>query len=941
MLAKLRVQQKLTLLLLLPLLAVAITSVPFTVNRVDDALAASSTVGISQQARDVSVLMQDLQEERLLALTYLVSQDADREAYRMAIATAADRADRVTSGLQSPQDDGLLFALGKLRQLDPVREAVLGRSGSPVAVDRTYHDLVMGLVSSLELTRQSRADATGLRQMGSFEALLRINEDITRIGAALVIGTVDPPEASKLIADTLLLVETNIGRFRDQADASQNDLLALVIQGQTAQRINEFARQISTGGLWVPATRALTAAEAALMLTRVMQEQIARDIAEQASRRASAARVSAGSVIGFAGFLVVIVVLLTIAMSRAIAQPLRRLTFAATSVADLARSELVRVADSESEQPRPPKLAAVQVATSDEIGELARAFNRVQATAALLMEQQFATRRNTAVMFANVARRTRSLVSRQLAFIDDLERNEGDDTVLAKLYRLDHLTTRLHRSADSLLVVSGIREEDRIVSPAPLVDVVRSAIAEIEGYQVVEVGAVCPAMIAPELVPDLRLVLAEVMENAAAFSPPTAKVNVRARLDGDVEILVVDQGIGMPDDRLAVENRRLVERERLDVVPTSVLGLFVVGRLARRHGLRVRLRHGQDHGVVVEIRIPPALFVAETRQPPTTITGTMVGDGGQLQLPRYPDPKATQILPQVPALPVVDGSFSWFGGSAPPLPASPTGPGPQAGPARAVPRAPQALPPVVQQRAEGVPTAGRPAHEPPAPAAPTPVPRRPAAPATPSASTQQPQRPAFPRSAPLATGAAAVVPPPSAGSGGADDHQAPGLTRRNPGGHLRYFGLEPPKLPEQSVRDADAERDQLEAFARGSAEAAAAPPPPFPSPYPPPPEYSVPQQPPREHPASSPVGQPTQDAPPAATPPPAVPMASRGGLTRRVPGANLSEALRAAELPSAPKPVTRDPDAERDALHSFLDGLARAESTTVGARRTVESDEPE
>jgi signal transduction histidine kinase len=903
MLSRLRVQHKLVLLLMLPLIAVVAMSVPFTVSKVDEALAASSTVERAQRARQVATLIQNLQEERLLALTYLVSDDADREAFRLAIAASDYREHRVKSSLTS-QDRDLNYAISNLARLKSIRSEAMRRAGSPMWVDRTYHDLVVGLVESLNLTQQARADATGFRQLGTFDALLRINEDMTRISAALVIGTVDAANATKVITETLVLVEADIARFRQQADASQAAMLSLVVQGQTAQRINKYARQISTGGLWVAATKALTTAEAALTLTRALQERIAWDISNQATERASDARVSAGTVVGLVTLVALGVILLSIAMSQAISRPLRRLTAAAATVADLASAELVRVADSEVELTRPPNLVAVPVTGSDEVGELAMAFNRVQATAAQLMEQQVATRRNIAVMFANIARRTRSLVSRQLNFIDDLERNEREDKVLGKLYRLDHLTTRLHRSADSLLVISGIREEERLVEPVSLVNVIRSAIAEIEGYQVVRVGSVCPVVIAAELVTDLRLVLAELLENAAAFSPPTATVDISARVDDDVEIVILDQGIGIPDDRIYEENRRLVERERLDVAPTSVLGLFVVGRLARRHGMRVQLHQRKPQGTAVEIHVPPSLFSNPANRP-STIAEAVNGSGQQLELPRYPDPHATRELPRVPELPQIAGPFGWFGGSPRQLPDS----GARAARTTAVPqRVPSGAFPVVRQQPG-------PSHQ-----------------HLVEAATRTPD-PLFDTAATMAGDL------PHSGD-------TSGLTRRSPGDNLRYFGFHEPK--ERDVqRDAAVERDQMEAFTRGMAEAGAFPPPgavqptaggvytsasASPSPAPGQNSSFISASQVRTSPSSAAAPPATPElVPVAARTAQPVPMAtSRGGLTRRVPGAHLSPTLRSDAEPGrqrpAPRSAIRNPEAERDALHSFLDGLARAEA---------------
>jgi signal transduction histidine kinase len=610
-----------------------------------------------------------------------------------------------------------------------------------------------------------------------------------------------------------------------------------------------------------------------------------------------------------------------------VARPLRRLTLAAVSVADLARTELVRVADSETEEAGPPKLSAVQVTTSDEIGDLATAFNRVQATAALLMEQQVASRRNVAVMFANIAKRTRSLVSRQLTFIDDLERDEQDEQLLAKLYRLDHLTTRLHRSADSLLVISGIRDEDRIISPAPLVDVVRSAIAEIEGYQAVTISHLCAVVLSPEVVADLRLIMAELMENATAFSPPGSPVEIGAVVDQDVKILIVDHGIGMSAERLADENRRLVERERLDVVPTSMLGLFVVGRLARRHGLRVHLTPSGGHGLTAEIRIPRPLYSGPERGEPPTVSGTVLDTGSQamLELPRYPSQAAIQQLPALPVLPIVEGSFEWF--TAAELAA-----------AAAAAERNQAG---ATNGAADIMAIGSSEH-------------------VAEAAEEIPQD---------TFAAQAQSPGPT------------GLARRNPGGSLQLFGIDGGAgqvVNTVPVRDPEAERSELDAYSQATAAATAAaaaegppryplrtgyptgPVVPEPAAYPvvpagypltPPPEYPPPRreddptappqprqmympQQPQEYPTSPPQSyqsqvQAYQSQVGAYAAPATIPMqaAGRGGLIRRVPGAQLAPSLRSDRAGARQPTANRNAEAERDAMQSFLDGLARAEPT--------------
>src|SRR5262249_48329375 len=153
---------------------------------------------------------------------------------------------------------------------------------------------------------------------------------------------------------------------------------------------------------------------------------------------------------------------------------------------------------------------------------------RVQATAALLLERQIVTRRNVSLMFANVAQRTQNLVNRQLVLIDELEHNEQNAQLLASLYQLDHLSARLRRSTENLLVVAGVRDETGLAGPTVLTTVLRSALSEIEDYQRVSIGEIYEGTVAASLVSDLVAVFAELIENATVFSPPESLVDVTA-----------------------------------------------------------------------------------------------------------------------------------------------------------------------------------------------------------------------------------------------------------------------------------------------------------------------------------------------------------------------------------------------------------------------------
>jgi hypothetical protein len=225
------------------------------------------------------------------------------------------------------------------------------------------------------------------------------------------------------------------------------------------------------------------------------------------------------------------------------------------------------------------------------------------------VERQVASRRNVALMFGHVGRRTQNLVGRQVALIDKLEHEETNPGRLRDLYRLDHVSSRLRRSASSLVVLSGATGADEHMTPAGIGDVARLAVAEIEDYTRVDVETATTLRVVPALIGDLILLIAELMENATASSPPGTRVVVSAIPTPEgARLTVVDHGIGMTESRLDQENARLTSRERIDLAPTEVLGLFVVGRLARRHGLRVALSSTRGGGVTATVDIPSRLL---------------------------------------------------------------------------------------------------------------------------------------------------------------------------------------------------------------------------------------------------------------------------------------------------------------------------------------------
>nr|WSZ12906.1 nitrate- and nitrite sensing domain-containing protein [Streptomyces canus] len=256
------------------------------------------------------------------------------------------------------------------------------------------------------------------------------------------------------------------------------------------------------------------------------------------------------------------------------------------------------------------QVAPIPITTTDEIGEVARAFDHVHREAVRLAAEQALLRANINTIFSNLARRNQSLIERQLALITGLEGKEADPDQLENLFRLDHLATRVRRNGENLLVLGGETPAQQWDQPLPLVDVIRAAASEVEQYERVELSGVPEAQIHGRAVTDLVHLLAELLENATTFSSPHSSVLVTAaRLpDGRIMVEIHDRGIGLPPEELADINHHLADPPTVDVAISQRMGLYVVGRLADRHGIRVQLRpHEAGQGTTALAMLPDTI----------------------------------------------------------------------------------------------------------------------------------------------------------------------------------------------------------------------------------------------------------------------------------------------------------------------------------------------
>lgn len=374
------------------------------------------------------------------------------------------------------------------------------------------------------------------------------------------------------------------------------------------------------------------------------------------------------SIMLFGGAAVVLVALLTLLLSvrvrRSIVRPMRAM---ATRSQHVASVELpAALAAIRAGEPA-PAIEVIVDGASPEIAELGASFASLSGAAVEMAVGQVAARQAVADSMVNIARRSQALLGRTLGLVADLERDERDPDTLDQLFRLDHLATRMRRNAQSLLVLAGAEPTRMWSAPVPMGDVVRAALSEIENYTQVDVSDVGDVRVAGTVAADLSHLLAELLENATTFAPPTSMVTVigRAVADGH-QLAVYDYGIGMSADDLAAANRRLAGGSVTDGETSRQLGFQVVGRLAARHGIVVSLAPTPGgSGVTAVVRLPGAILDTAPAAPPVTalakrpaivtdeveasalpkrVRGASLVDETSPSLPRLPDrPSAEQM----------------------------------------------------------------------------------------------------------------------------------------------------------------------------------------------------------------------------------------------------------------------------------------------------------
>ncbi len=291
----------------------------------------------------------------------------------------------------------------------------------------------------------------------------------------------------------------------------------------------------------------------------------------------------------------------------------------------------------------------------DEIGQVKAAFNTAQRTAVEAAVDEARVRRGINDVFRNLARRSQALLERQVGLLDVLERQASEPDDLEGLFRIDHLTTRMRRHAESLIVLAGDSPNRAFRDAVPFVDVLRAAAAEVEDYTRVKVVCQTPAALASRAVADVIHMLAEFVENATSFSPPNTEVRVTGDLVGKgLAVDIEDRGLGMDAEEFAAVNAILADPPLFDPSGSDRFGLFVAAQLARRHDIRVKLRPSDYGGVMAIVLIPRALVAAGdgSADPLATPARPVTLPPAPARQVTVPPPPARQVMaPPVAAVP--------------------------------------------------------------------------------------------------------------------------------------------------------------------------------------------------------------------------------------------------------------------------------------------------
>jgi signal transduction histidine kinase len=624
------IRSKQTLVLLLPTVALLVLAALLTTSSIRNGSQAGRVSAATTLVARVADLTQELQGERDLVMTYV---GGNKHGDRTALETQRRRVDQRLAALRSNLNDleldgyGQLFqakvrtAERRLTELDRQRRTVGSTTPMSLADVSGYYDDTIGNLLAVTAEVQNETDNRQLaRRLSTLSSLAMAKESVSEsrgfLSGAQARGGFRAGDAERF-ASLIGAEDTWLAQFRNTASKRELELFQDTVVGPDIERVatlraRALAEAAGTRLDIDPRVWAAASTTKVNLLRSVEAPLVAAAKASSASSETTAQR-QAILVSVLIGLALVVSIGLSLITVPPMLRSLRRLEQAALEVAEHRLPSVVErlaAADAGNQVELGRLDTRIPVRSRDEIGRVTRAFNSVHEVAVRVAGEQAALRQSIADLFLNLARRSQSLIDRQLKMIDELEREEPDPDALERLFQLDHLATRMRRNAEDLIVLSGANPPRRWSRPVPLTEVVHGAIGEVEEYTRVEPLGLADIGVEGQAVSDVVHLLAELIENATAFSQPDTRVTVAGEPTADGYVLEIeDAGIGLTDEKLAAANERLERPAAIDPGLSRRLGLYVVARLAARHGIRVQLRHSWCGGITALVKLPQALLV--------------------------------------------------------------------------------------------------------------------------------------------------------------------------------------------------------------------------------------------------------------------------------------------------------------------------------------------
>ncbi|MGC1213175.1 MAG: nitrate- and nitrite sensing domain-containing protein, partial [Micromonospora sp.] len=629
---------KLGLIMIVPTIATVVVGTSGLVDHVETLNNANRAGDLATLIGYSGELVDTLQDERTAAVLLL---GADKPEVKTRYTTAynqvnekVDQAKGRYSGQRGELTDlppTLEKVLDRIDQnltdLPAARSQVFNGSMAVSTAAQRYGDLISDLLSVRDSSTQLAGDSDLSDRMRAATTIARMKEYVSerRVVVHRALDFKDLNQALRQdYISTVTAQDQALESFNTIANPSEAAFYQQNVAGGDLREVVSYEGQIKQNESGNLSTISFgpdqwdTAMVGYAKLLRTVESKFDGDVVKQADELRSDVQRQVFLETGLLLSMLLLAILFAYLVARSMARSLRDLRQGALSVAQYGLPQAVaRLRDPQVVGQLSPVQLANQIAeplpvrSKDEFGQVTEAFNAVHLEAVRTAAEQAALRASVATMFVNLARRSQILVDRLIGHLDRLERGEEDPDRLAELFQLDHLATRMRRNDENLLVLAGADSTRVQREPAALIDVLRAAQSEVEHYTRIEFGIIDRDIeVAAHAVNDLVHLVAELFDNATAFSPPDSHIMVEARRVGDrASLYVEDRGIGIGPEQLRELNERLATPPQVDVAVSRMMGLVVVARMAARHGVKAELRPGADRGTVADVTLPTSVLV--------------------------------------------------------------------------------------------------------------------------------------------------------------------------------------------------------------------------------------------------------------------------------------------------------------------------------------------